>query len=101
MTFTTAVIESASNIVQHAEQAGQEPVELGVEITVHHGLLEARLRAHNAKAPTGSLEPFTPNEDAESGRGLALIQALLTTVTFERRDATNIWILTRTSQQKP
>jgi serine/threonine-protein kinase RsbW len=42
--------------------------------------------------------PGTPDDDAESGRGLALIQALVTTVTFERQDGTNIWVLTRTSQ---
>jgi serine/threonine-protein kinase RsbW len=36
--------------------------------------------------------------EAESGRGLALIEALVTTVTFERQDGTNTWVLTRTSQ---
>jgi len=42
MTFTTAVIESASNIVQHAEPAGEQEVELGVETTVQPALLQAR-----------------------------------------------------------
>jgi serine/threonine-protein kinase RsbW len=45
------------------------------------------------------MEPATPGEDAESGRGLALIQALVTTVTFERQDGTNTWVLSRTSSQ--
>jgi serine/threonine-protein kinase RsbW len=36
-----------------------------------------------------------PAEDAESGRGLALIRALVTTVTFTRQDGTNIWVLSR------
>jgi serine/threonine-protein kinase RsbW len=98
MTFTTAVIESASNIVQHAEPAGQDPVELGVDITVRPTLLQARVSAYNAKPPFGLMEPATPGEDAESGRGLALIQALVTTVTFERQDGTNTWVLSRTSQ---
>lgn len=43
-------------------------------------------------------EAGSPCDDAESGRGLALIEALVTTVTFERQDGTNTWILTRTSQ---
>ncbi len=99
MTFTTAVIESASNIVQHAEPAGPEPVELGVEITVRPLLLHARISAYHAKPPFGPMEPETQDEDAESGRGLSLIQALVTSVTFERQNGTNIWVLSRTSLQ--
>lgn len=95
MTFTTAVIESASNIVQHAEPAGKDPVELGVDIEVRPTLLQARVSAYHAKPPFGPMEPGTPGEEAESGRGLALIEALVTTVTFERQDGTNIWVLTR------
>jgi serine/threonine-protein kinase RsbW len=95
MTFTTAVIESASNIVQHAEPVGQEPVELGVDIEVRPTVLQARVSAYHAKPPFGPMEPGTPDEEAESGRGLALIEALVTTVTFERQDGTNTWVLTR------
>ena len=99
MTFTTAVIESASNIVQHARPAkAQKPVELGVDISVQPTLLRARVSAFYAKPPFGPMEPGTPDDDSESGRGLALIQALVTTVTFERQDGTNTWVLTRTSQ---
>jgi serine/threonine-protein kinase RsbW len=99
MTFTTAVIESASNIVQHAEPVGQDPVELGVDLEVRPRLLQARVSAYHAKPPFGPMEPAAPGEDAESGRGLALIQALVTTVTFERHNATNTWVLSRTSLQ--
>jgi serine/threonine-protein kinase RsbW len=99
MTFTTAVIESASNIVQHAEPAGERDVELGVETTVQPALLQARVSAYYAKPPFGPMEPAIPGEDAESGRGLALIEALVTTVTFERQDGTNTWVLSRTSSR--
>jgi serine/threonine-protein kinase RsbW len=99
MTFTTAVIESASNIVQHAEPAGEQEVELGVETTVQPALLQARVSAYYAKPPFGPMEASTPDDDAESGRGLALIEALVTTVTFERQDGTNTWVLSRTSSQ--
>jgi len=99
MTFTTAVIESASNIVQHAQPAGERDVELGVETTVQPALLQARVSAYYAKPPFGPMEASTPDEDAESGRGLALIEALVTTVTFERQDGTNTWVLSRTSSQ--
>ena len=98
MTFTTAVIEAASNIVQHAEPATGQPVELGVEISVQPALLQARVSAFHAKPPFGPMEPVAVEDESESGRGLALIQALVTTVTFERQDGTNTWILSRTSQ---
>ena len=98
MTFTTAVIESTSNIVQHAQPAGDREVELGVETTVQPALLQARVSAYYAKPPFGPMEPAVPGEDAESGRGLALIEALVTTVTFERQDGTNTWILSKSQQ---
>jgi serine/threonine-protein kinase RsbW len=98
MTFTTAVIEAASNIVQHAEPAAGLPVGLGVEISVQPTLLQARVSAFHAKPPFGPMEPVPVDDDSESGRGLALIQALVTTVTFERQDGTNTWILSRTPQ---
>lgn len=101
MTFTTAVIESASNVVQHTEPLGQEPVELGVDIEIRPTALQARVSAHNAKPPAGPMQPLSPDQDAESGRGLALIHALVTTVTFKQQDSTNTWILTRVSSQHP
>jgi serine/threonine-protein kinase RsbW len=98
MTFATAVIESAANIVQHAEPAGDKPVEIDVDISVRPSRLVARVSALNAREPfAGSMSADMPDEDAESGRGLALIEALVTTVTFERQDGTNTWILTRES----
>ncbi|MEO5778826.1 MAG: ATP-binding protein [Arthrobacter oryzae] len=97
MTFATAIIEAASNVVQHAVPASTDPVELGVDISVRPFSLEARVSAHGA-VPPDRLETggAMPGEEAESGRGLALIRALVTTVTFKRQDGTNIWILSKT-----
>lgn len=96
MTFATAVIEAASNVVQHAVPESTTPVELGVDISVTPVRLEARVSAFDAASP----EPMDtdapmPGDEAESGRGLALIRALVTTVTFKRQDGTNTWILSR------
>ncbi|MDQ0092345.1 ATP-binding protein [Paeniglutamicibacter psychrophenolicus] len=98
MTFATAVIEAASNIVQHAMPEYPTPVELGVEISVRTHNLRAEISAFGATDPqlesaTGSM----PGPEAESGRGLALIRALVSTVTFVRQDGTNIWVLSRDS----
>ncbi|MGO4246485.1 ATP-binding protein [Paenarthrobacter sp. RAF54_2] len=96
MTFATAVIEAAANIVQHALPVAEKPVEIGVDISVRPSRLQARVSAYNAREPFAEdMQANMPDEDAESGRGLALIEALVTTVTFERQDGTNTWILTR------
>ena len=99
MTFATAVIEATANVVQHAVPESSAPVELGVDISIRPTSLEARVSAFGAVQPpeSGELEPGTPGDDAESGRGLALIRALVTTVTFTRQDGTNVWILSRDS----
>ncbi|MGA8788596.1 MAG: ATP-binding protein [Paenarthrobacter sp.] len=96
MTFATAVIEAAANIVQHALPVAEKPVEIDVDISVRPTRLVARVSAYNAKEPfANDMQASMPDSDAESGRGLALIEALVTTVTFERQDGTNTWILTR------
>ncbi len=96
MTFATAVIEAAANIVQHALPVAEKPVEIDVDISVRPTRLIARVSAFNAREPfANDMQASMPDADAESGRGLALIEALVTTVTFERQDGTNTWILTR------
>ncbi|MDR6989657.1 serine/threonine-protein kinase RsbW [Paenarthrobacter nitroguajacolicus] len=96
MTFATALIEAAANIVQHALPVAEKPVEIDVDISVRPTRLVARVSAHNAREPFASdMQASMPDSEAESGRGLALIEALVTTVTFERQDGTNTWILTR------
>ena len=96
MTFATAVIEAAANIVQHALPVAEKPVEIDVDISVRPSRLIAKVSAYNAREPfANDMQASMPGEDAESGRGLALIEALVTTVTFERQDGTNTWILTR------
>ncbi|MDQ0754256.1 ATP-binding protein [Arthrobacter sp. B3I4] len=96
MTFATAVIEAASNVVQHAVPETATPVELGVDISATSVRLEALVSAFGAACP----DPLDgdapmPDGEAESGRGLALIRALVTTVTFKRQDGTNTWTLSK------
>ena len=96
MTFATAVIEAASNVVQHAVPESADPVELGVDISVTSIRLEARVSAFGAACPEPlNTDAAMPDGDAESGRGLALIRALVTTVTFQRQDGTNTWTLSK------
>ncbi|MFL4477574.1 ATP-binding protein [Paeniglutamicibacter sp. ORCA_105] len=98
MTFATAVIEAASNIVQHALPEFPTPVELGVEISVRTQSLRAEISAFGATDPQLDTDAKgMPGPEAESGRGLALIHALVTSFTFSREDSTNTWVLSRDS----
>jgi serine/threonine-protein kinase RsbW len=98
MTFATAVIEAASNVVLHALPEFPTPVDLGVEISVRTQSLRAEISAFGATDPQLDSEAREmPGPDAESGRGLALIRALVTTVTFARQDGTNTWVLSKDS----
>ncbi|WP_284984004.1 ATP-binding protein [Arthrobacter sp. efr-133-TYG-118] len=96
LTFTTAVIEAATNVVLHAVPDSPAPVELGVDIWIKAQSLRAQISAFGAADPELDADAAgMPGPDAESGRGLALIRALVSTVTFARQDGTNIWILSR------
>ncbi|WP_150308541.1 ATP-binding protein [Planctomonas psychrotolerans] len=95
MAFATAVIEAASNVVQHAVPS-RESVQLGVDISVRPHRLHARILEIGAAPASVELAgEHGDDEEAESGRGLALIRALVSTVTFERRGADNVWVLWR------
>jgi serine/threonine-protein kinase RsbW len=95
MAFTTAVIEAASNLVQHGVAAPGCDLILGVALTVRTSMLSARISEIGAvpspELPAASL----PDDDQEDGRGLALIEALLTTITVELRGDTKVWVLSR------
>lgn len=111
MAFTTAVIEAASNVVQHAVPAEGATLHLGVELSVETKRLRAVICEIGAAAHDpipdldGPLPAITAPEDDgdllegfdESGRGLPMIRALVTTVTVERQGETNIWVLSRDS----
>jgi serine/threonine-protein kinase RsbW len=95
MRLTTAVVETACNVLQHAVPESTFSVELGVDICVRETSLTAKVSAFGAADPAfGGTDPQMPDGEAESGRGLALIRALVTTVMFIRQDGTNTWELT-------
>lgn len=98
MAFTTAVIEAASNVVEHGVPLDRTGVRLGVELSATPTRLQARILEINAAAHPGPLTPATGDPaELESGRGLFLINALVTTVTVERQGNTNVWVLSKES----
>ena len=96
MPFELAVVEVVTNAVQHASGGTSAVVELDFELQIHPDLLLARLYEIGASPfdlpPAG--EPM-PGQGAESGRGLAMARQLLSTISCERSDRSNLWTLMR------
>ena len=93
--FTLAVVEAAGNVVVHAVPAAEEPIELAVDLAADPQRLEARIYEIGAAPAQVDLAGPVAQEHHESGRGLALIQALVSRVVFERHGDTNVWKLCR------
>ncbi len=85
-----AAVEIAANIVEHA--GADAPVWMRMEARV--GLNEVRVDFTDNGSPSEIelAHVRLPDEMAESGRGLALAQAVLQTLTY-RRNGLNHWTL--------
>lgn len=99
--FTLAVSEIATNMVQHV--GDDTPVTLSVDLRVTAEELQAVLVD---TAPPASIDWHgveMPNVDSESGRGLALAQAVLDEIVHTYDDRGNTWRLSRrlTGDQPP
>jgi serine/threonine-protein kinase RsbW len=96
MAFTLAVVEAATNVVDHAVPAAQTPLELEVDVRAEPCRLQAKIYEIGAAPALIDLEAAPALEQLqESGRGIGLIQALVSTVVFQRRGDTNVWELHR------
>ncbi|MDJ0325481.1 ATP-binding protein [Cryobacterium sp. PH31-AA6] len=93
MMFDTALIELVSNVIQHASST--TTIVCRLDVTADDNALRAVL-VDTADPPgidTGRRE--MPDEFAESGRGLAFIQALVTVFEYERMEGGNVWTITK------
>ena len=93
--FTLAVVEATTNAVLHAVPATEAPIQLRVDVTADPRRLEANIYEIGAAPCHVDLDPPLPAPDRESGRGLAMIQALVSRVVFERHGDRNVWKLCR------
>lgn len=93
MSFETALIELASNVIQYAN-AGTG-VSCRVSVETQDDQISASL-CDSGKAADVELDGRRmPDGMAESGRGIALIQALVDELTYSRDDDVNHWEITR------
>jgi len=92
--FETAVVEIAGNLAEHGHRAGGAPYKFRLE--VHPDRLAGTLTDEGPPLPEWPPVPVAdPDPLAESGRGLALAGAVLDTLSYERREGLNAWLMVR------
>lgn len=95
MLFETALVEIVGNLVEHGRTAADQPVTIDMRVAVHPDRIEAVFVDDGEppdRDPTAHAEPV--DELAESGRGLALAQAV-TEVAHAHRGDGNRWTVIR------
>ncbi len=93
MAFETALIELASNVIQHADPGNGVTCVLTVRAEDEH--LRAEL---SDTADVGGLKLVgveMPPNLAESGRGIPFIQLLVDDLSYERVDGRNVWSIAK------
>lgn len=92
MLFETAIIEIATNVVEHGQPQGA--VQWRFVLRVRPDDVEAELH-DSAQEFQVDLDARMPDVDAESGRGLPLAHALLDEIELDRADDANHWRMVR------
>lgn len=98
MLFETAVIEIANNVVEYGRPEGA--VRWKFTIRVREDEIEAELD-DTGQTFTPAQGSAMPGEDAESGRGLAIAEAVLDQIEFKRMGDTNHWRMVRRLGRPP
>jgi len=93
LSFETALIELASNVIRHADGGGGVSCTLRVEITADR--IVASLTDSGLAGNISLIAPSMPGELEESGRGLSIIHALVDEVNYDRCDDLNHWRISR------
>jgi len=88
--FETALLELASNVVKHADDGSG--LRCTLEIDAHPASIEATVLDDGEPSDIEILVPRDmPDVLSESGRGLAMIQALVDDLAYSREGSTNRW----------
>jgi serine/threonine-protein kinase RsbW len=100
MKFLTALIELASNVIQHADTGSGVTCTLVLRVDDEniHAQLSDSSEVGGIKLVAGRMPA---DELAESGRGIAFIQALVDDLHYERVGDRNLWSITKKRSPLP
>lgn len=98
MLFETAIMEIANNVVEYGRPEGEVRWRFTIRVREHE--IEAELD-DTGQAFTPVLGKAMPGVDSEGGRGLAMAEALLDQIEFERMGDANHWRMVRRLGQVP
>lgn len=93
MRFELGVTEIAGNIVEHA--AAPAPIDFHLCVEVFDDRLEARFRDPGRRVEVDFDNTAMPDAMAESGRGLALVLAVVDQLTYRHDGSDNHWLVMR------
>lgn len=94
ISFETAVVELAANVLRHADGEGAGlTCEVTISVEADHLSVAVRDTGEPGQIALAGLE--MPALDAESGRGLPLIDALVDEVEYRHDGSHNHWRLVR------
>jgi serine/threonine-protein kinase RsbW len=93
MAFETALVELVDNVIQHATST--TTIVCRLQVAVDDAVIRAELVDTADPPQIDTARREMPDVFAESGRGIAIIQALTTTFDYERSESRNVWTLTR------
>jgi serine/threonine-protein kinase RsbW len=93
MAFETALIELVSNVIEHADSG--QGVTCVITVDVDDSTLVANLSDTAEAGEIQVVGRVMPSIDAESGRGIALIQMLVDDLQYERVGEKNLWSISR------
>lgn len=96
MSFETALLELAGNVLAHADDGSGLTCTVTVEVRPDAVL--ARLEDDGRPGEIELTDRVMPDVLAESGRGIPLIQALVDDLAYERDGAVNRWRFARRLQ---
>ncbi|GGK93092.1 hypothetical protein GCM10007382_11630 [Salinibacterium xinjiangense] len=99
MMFETAIVELVSNVIQHG--TSETTIICNLTLSANEATLKAVLEDTASPARIDLSPRDMPDEFAETGRGLAFIQALVDDFEYHRMQDRNIWTLTKLRHRKP
>jgi serine/threonine-protein kinase RsbW len=96
MALELAIVELASNVIEHAT-AGV-PLTCSLTLAVDSDGLEARITDDGRPASVDVSAAAMPDDMAESGRGLALVQMVVDELRYDRLGDENRWTVRKSTR---